>query len=57
MVGLSDSANLVLFHDKYDWQVRVAYNWRDDFLSGIGGAGPNPDYTESYGQVDLNITW
>jgi len=57
MVGLSDSANLVLFYDKYDWQVRVAYNWRDDFLSGIGGAGPNPDYTESYGQIDLNVTW
>jgi len=57
MVGLSDSANLVLFYDKYDWQVRVAYNWRDDFLSGIGGAGPNPDYTESYGQLDMNVTW
>jgi TonB-dependent receptor len=57
MVGLSDSANLVLFYDKYDWQVRAAYNWRDSFLSGIGGAGPNPNYVEAYGQLDMNVTY
>jgi TonB-dependent receptor len=57
MVGLSDSANLVLFFDKYDWQVRVAYNWRDEFLSGIGGQGVNPNYVESYGQIDANVTY
>ena len=57
MVGLSDSANLVLFYDKYDWQVRLAYNWRDEFLSGIGGAGPNPNYVEAYGQIDMNVTY
>ncbi|NZA28672.1 TonB-dependent receptor [Luteimonas sp. SJ-92] len=57
MIGLSDSANLVLFYDKYDWQVRAAYNWRDEFLSGIGGQGPNPNYTESYGQLDLNVSY
>jgi len=62
MVGLSDSANLVVFYDKHDWQVRVAYNWRDEFLSSIGnpsgGRGvPHPYYTESYGQLDINITW
>jgi len=61
MVGLSDSANLVLFYDKHDWQVRAAYNWRDEFLSSIGypdgGAVDNPYYTERYGQLDVNITW
>jgi len=58
MLGLSDSANLVLFYENYGWQIRTAYNWRDDFLSRIGdGAGPNPNYTESYGQLDVNVTW
>ncbi|WP_058835820.1 TonB-dependent receptor [Luteimonas abyssi] len=57
MIGLSDSANLVLFYDKYDWQVRAAYNWRDEFLSGIGGQGPNPNYNESYGQLDLSVSY
>lgn len=54
--GLSDSANLVAFYDKGPWQVRAAYNWRDEFLSGhFDGAGPNPNYTEAYGQLDLSV--
>jgi len=57
MLGLSDSANLVLFYEQHGWQIRAAYNWRDEFLSSIGGAGPNPNYTESYGQLDVNVTW
>ena len=59
MIGLSDSANLVAFYDKNAWQVRVAYNWRDEFLNGIGGGGtpPNPNWTEEYGQVDAIISY
>ncbi|WNH53679.1 TonB-dependent receptor [Stenotrophomonas oahuensis] len=57
MIGLSDSANVVAFYDKNRWQVRAAYNWRDSFLSGIGGQGPNPNYTDDYGQLDLNISY
>jgi len=58
MVGLSDSANLVLFYEKHGWQVRAAYNWRDEFLSSIGSqVGRSPNYTESYGQLDMNVTW
>jgi len=61
MVGLSDSANLVVFYENRGWRVRAAYNWRDKFLSGVGGAGfvagTNPSYTESFGQLDMNVTW
>ncbi|GAB3510573.1 TonB-dependent receptor [Pseudoxanthomonas daejeonensis] len=59
MIGLSDSANLVGFYDKNAWQVRVAYNWRDEFLNGIGGGGtpPNPNWTEAYGQVDAIVSY
>jgi len=62
MVGLSDTANLVVFYEKYGWQVRAAYNWRDKFLSNLNSGSTtvivtNPEYTESYGQLDMNVTW
>ncbi|MDF3012738.1 MAG: hypothetical protein K0Q78_942 [Cellvibrio sp.] len=52
--GLSDSANFIGFYDKDGLQVRLAYNWRDDFLSGGGG---NPRYTEAYGQFDASVSY
>ena len=56
--GLSDSANLVAFYEKDKWQVRAAYNWRGEFLSGrFDGVGPNPVYTEAYGQLDVNLSY
>ena len=57
--GLSDSANLVAFYEKHGWQIRAAYNWRDQFLARrFDGSGlPNPVYTEPYGQLDLNVSY
>jgi TonB-dependent receptor len=56
--GLSDSANLVVFWENPQWQIRAAYNWRDEFLSGrFDGKGPNPVYTEAYGQLDINAAY
>jgi TonB-dependent receptor len=56
--GLSDSANLVGFYERGAWQVRAAYNWRDEFLAGrFDGAGPNPNYVEAYGQLDMNVSY
>lgn len=56
--GVSDSANLVAFYDRGPWQIRAAYNWRDEFLAGrFDGAGPNPAYTEAYGQLDMNVSY
>ncbi len=54
LTGLSDSANAVLFYDKHGIQARIAYNWRDQFLNGTG---PNPTYTDAYGQVDASASW
>ena len=60
LTGLSDSANAIVFYDKNDLSVRIAYNWRDDFLAGTGqtnvGAGP-PTYVASYQQVDLSVSY
>ena len=56
--GLSDSANLVAFYDKNGWIARLAYNWRDDFLSSrFDGAGANPMYTEELGQLDAIVSY
>lgn len=54
LAGLSDSANAVLFYDKFGLQARVAYNWRDKFYAG---GNPNPTYVEAYGQVDASISY
>ena len=58
--GLSDSANFIGFYDKDGLQARVAYNWRDDFLAGIGqsqGTFTNPTNTRAYGQWDFNVSY
>jgi outer membrane receptor protein involved in Fe transport len=56
LVGLSNSANLVGIYEDTKWTVRAAYNWRDKFLSStFDGSGPNPNYVEPYGQLDLSV--
>lgn len=63
LIGLSDSANLIGFYEKFGWSVRLAYNWRDDFLSGTrhdigdGGVANSPIYVEDFGQWDLNVSY
>ena len=53
ITGLSDSANAVLFYDKNGLQARAAYNWRKGYLSG---AGINPTYINTYGQLDASAS-
>lgn len=57
--GLSDSANVVGFYETDRFSARIAYNWRDEFLSGrFDPSGlPNPVYTDSYGQWDVNVSY
>ncbi|WP_390590924.1 TonB-dependent receptor [Simiduia litorea] len=59
ITGLSDSANLIGFYDKNGIQVRLAYNWRDDFLAGTGqdNVGVGPTYVAAYGQWDMNASY
>jgi len=56
VAGISDSANLVGFYEDDFMSIRVAYNWRDDFLAGTGqanvGAIP-PTYVAEYDQIDI----
>ncbi len=54
--GLSDSANLSVFYENDIVSARLAYNWRDEFLSGFDSFG-SPVFTEEYAPLDLNVTW
>ena len=49
----------LLFYDKNGWIVRLAYNWRDKFLSGTfdGNGIANPVYTDEYAQLDGIISY
>jgi TonB-dependent receptor len=59
ILGLSDTANLVAFYDKNGWIGRVAWNWRDKFLSETqdGNGIANPVYTDSYSQLDAIVSY
>lgn len=54
--GLSDTANLIVFYENETFSGRVAYNWRDEFLSGFDQFGA-PVYTEEFSPVDVNLTY
>jgi TonB-dependent receptor len=56
LLGLSDSANVVLMYEDFGLSVRLAYNWRDEFLANSNaGNMNNPIYVEEYEQVDLSV--
>ena len=58
LMGLSDSYNLIGFYNKYGFQARLAYNWRDDFLNATVQAGKQePIYVEEYSQLDLSVSY
>jgi len=58
LTGLSDTANAIFMYEKYGWSVRLAWNWRDEYLilSNQGGSR-NPYYVEAYDQWDLSVNY
>jgi TonB-dependent receptor len=59
LLGLSDAANLMLMYEKYGWSVRLAWNWRDEYLiaANQNGSNRNPFYVEEYDQWDFNVNY
>jgi TonB-dependent receptor len=58
LLGLSDTANLVLMYENYGLQARLAYNWRDKYLSNASRSNArNPVYVEDYFQIDFSISY
>ena len=54
-----NSYNIVAYYDKNAFQARLAYNWRDDFLSSRAGirSGGLPEHTAAYGQLDFSMSY
>ncbi len=57
LLGLSDTANLVLMYENHGIQARVAYNWRDKFLNNTARFRNEPAFTEAYSQIDFNVSY
>jgi len=58
LLGLSDTANLVLMYENYGVSARIAYNWRDEFLNRTQvGDSKNPGYVEAHSQLDANVSY
>lgn len=55
ITGLSDSYNIVGFYENDKYQVRLAYNWRDQFLMDF--RNNEPVFVEAYGQWDLSASY
>jgi TonB-dependent receptor len=58
LVGLADSANITGIYENYGFSARIAYNWRDKYLSAVNrGGGHSPVFFEPFGTLDANISY
>lgn len=61
--GFSETTyNIIGFYEKDDFQGRIAYNWRDDFLLKRNGSRYNggegiPEHVKAYGQLDASFAY
>jgi len=54
------SLNIVGIYERGPLSARLAWNWRDKFISGVtsvAGLGALPIYTKAYGWLDASLTW
>ena len=55
VTGLSDSRNAVLFYEKGRFQIRLAWNSRDEFLQSLSQVqGSGPTFVDAYEQYDIS---
>jgi len=52
-----NSLNFTLFWESDSFSARIAYNYRDSFLSNRANTQGNPVFTDDYGQLDAGINW
>jgi TonB-dependent receptor len=58
LLGLSDTLSGTLIYEKHGISARVAYNWRDKFLSAVNRQDSrNPEFTAPFGQLDATISY
>ena len=52
--GIGDSGNVSGYYEEGPWQLRLAYNWRGQYLSSIAGEAGQPTSNKAYGQLDFS---
>ena len=63
VTGLADSANFVGFYDKNGFELRLAANWRDEYLLQFGqnqnnsAFGAEPTFINSSLQIDVSTSY
>ncbi len=63
VTGLANSANFVGFYDKHGFEVRLAVNWRDNYLLQFGqpqnfsAFGTEPTFVNASTQFDLSASY
>jgi len=58
MPGLSKhSYNAIIYYEKYDFGIRLAYNYRDDYLLEPSGRQNNVIYSTDYSQLDASLNY
>jgi TonB-dependent receptor len=63
VTGLANSANLVGFYEKDGFQVRIAANWRDNYLDRFGQQqnnsrfGTEPTFVNATTQIDFSTSY
>ena len=58
LTGLSDSYNVVGFYEQGPFQIRLAYNRRDDFVQSLTQLnGDGPTIVEDYEQWDISASY
>jgi len=56
--GLSKTSyNATLYYQDYGFNIRLAYNWRDKYLTTASGRGGLPEWQEAYGQLDASVAY
>lgn len=58
LTGLANSFNITGIYEKHGLSARVAYNWRDKYLSRLNRqTSRNPVYVEPFGTLDLSLSY
>jgi TonB-dependent receptor len=52
-----DTANVAIGYNKYGWDVRLAANYRSDFLDALGSDALGDRYTSDFLQLDLTLRY
>jgi iron complex outermembrane receptor protein len=56
--GISDTGNATVFYDRDGLELRVAYNYRTEFLARVfNGPSNEPVHADSYGAIDVSASY